>query len=72
MLCGIGLRFKLLGGDAFGRVSDKGSYENREQPVTFKRPKPLAASIMPAAVQRSAVWDTLLLRLSDASRFLRR
>ena len=27
MLCGIGLRFNLFGGDVFGRVSDKGSSE---------------------------------------------
>jgi hypothetical protein len=36
MLCGIGLRFNLLGGDVFGRVSDKGSSEDREQPVGFQ------------------------------------
>src|ERR1700676_942111 len=55
MLCGIGLRFNLLGGDVFGRVSDKGSSEDWEQPVGFQTAKPLAASIMPAAVQRSAM-----------------
>ena len=36
MLCGIGLRFNLLGGYVFGRVSDKGSSEDREQPVGFQ------------------------------------
>ena len=36
MLCGICLRFNLLGGDVFGRVSDKGSSEDREQPVGFQ------------------------------------
>src|SRR5580704_7914341 len=36
MLCGIGLRFNLFGGDVFGRVSDKGSSEDWEQPVGFQ------------------------------------
>jgi len=36
MLCGIGFRFNLLGGDVFGRVSDKGSSEDWEQPVGFQ------------------------------------
>ena len=35
MLCGIGLRFNLFGGDVFGRV-DKGSSEDWEQPVGFQ------------------------------------
>ena len=36
MLCGFGSRFNLLGGDVFGRVSDKRSSEDREQPVGFQ------------------------------------
>jgi hypothetical protein len=55
MLCGIGLRFNLLGGDVFGRVSDKRSSEDREQPVGFQSAEALAASTMPAAVQRRAI-----------------
>ena len=38
MLCGIGLRFNLFGGEAFGRVSDQGSSEDWEQPVGFQTP----------------------------------
>jgi hypothetical protein len=36
MLCGIGWRFNLFGGDVYGRVSDKGSSEDREQLVGFQ------------------------------------
>ena len=41
------LRFNLLGGDVFGRVSDKGSSEDRKQSVGFQAAEALAASIMP-------------------------
>ena len=55
MLCGIGLRFKLLGGDALGRVSYKGSSENREQPVSFQATEALGRFRHACpAVQRSA------------------
>jgi hypothetical protein len=45
MLCGIGLRFNLLGGDVFGRVSDKGSSEGREQPVGFQTAEALGLAL---------------------------
>ena len=72
MLCGIGLRFKLLGGDAFGRVSDKGSYENREHPVSFyatEAPGRFHHACRPKAERRMGHAAPAL---SDASRFLHR
>jgi hypothetical protein len=55
MLCGINFCFNLIRDVMLVGVSDKRNSEDRQQPVRFKRRKPLAASIMPPAAQRSAI-----------------
>src|SRR5438105_8554661 len=54
MLCGVSVVFNSLG-DVLGLVSCKRSSENGQVLVGFQSTKPLAASIMPAAVQRNAI-----------------
>ena len=54
MLCGVSVVFNSLD-DELGLMSCKCSSENGQVLVGFNRRKPLAASIMPAAVQRNAI-----------------
>ena len=70
MLCGMDLRFNLLGGDVFGRVSDKGSSEDRKQPVGFQAAEALAASIMPGTRRTVPIMFSIeLVQASDRRSF---
>jgi hypothetical protein len=56
MLCGISFCFNVIRDVMLVVMSDKRCSEDQELLVAFQsRLKPLAASIMPAAVQRSAI-----------------